>query len=153
MIKSILNKITKHLPKFTIITDGERYLSRFYPLLKDRDFGNIYIHHFHRSDLDQGEKGFGLLHNHPWPWAFSIVLVNGYMEERRTSTGNVIVKLVKPGDINFLTHHDYHRVQLLGEDAWSIFITGPRKPNMDWYFWDRVSNVYTHWKNKPGAIA
>lgn len=153
MIKNLLLKITRHIPKFTIITDGQKYLTRFYLFLKERNFGNIYIHHFHRSDMDKGMHGYGLLHNHPWPWAFSIVLVNGYIEERRTKSGNVIQRKVKPGTINFLTHNDYHRVDLIGNEAWSIFITGPRKLNMDWSFWDRVTNKYTPWKEKPGAIA
>lgn len=99
---------------------------------------HVYLHRFHRSDAD------GELHNHPWQWAIAIVLVGGYSEERRDPGGGVYRRLVTPGTINFIRHNDFHRVDLLEHDAWSLFITGPRV--QDWGFWSRVTKEYTPWR-------
>ena len=37
---------------------------------------NLYLHHMHAPDADDS------LHDHPWPWGLSFVLLGGYREER-----------------------------------------------------------------------
>ncbi len=37
---------------------------------------NLYLHHMHAPDADE------CLHDHPWPWGLSFVLLGGYREER-----------------------------------------------------------------------
>lgn len=149
---SLLTKLVERLPSFTISKDGNKYLTRYYVFLKDRVFGNIFIHHFHRSDMDLGSDGQGLLHNHPFEWSFSIVISGGYIEERRQSDGTVKKKFVKPWSLNFLSKKDYHRVDLLDVDgAWTIFFTGSRKNN-SWEFWDRATDRKIPWKSVTGAI-
>lgn len=149
-----LVQLVQKLPSFTISKDGIPYLTRYYAFLADREFGNIFIHHFHRSDMDLAPDGQGLLHNHPFDWSFSIVLSGGYIEERRQSDDTIIKKIVQPGELNFLSKKDYHRVDLLDEEkgAWTIFFTGSRKNN-DWEFWDRTTKRSIPWRNVVGALA
>jgi hypothetical protein len=153
IMKSPLIQVVQKLPSFTISKDDIPYLTRYYAFLADREFGNIFIHHFHRSDMDLGSDGKGLLHNHPFDWSFSIVLSGGYIEERRQPDDAVVKKIVRPGSLNFLSKKDYHRVDLLDEEkgAWTIFFTGSRKNN-DWEFWDRATKQSIPWKNITGAI-
>jgi hypothetical protein len=154
MIRSICLWLAKHLPSFTIPdNNGDPYLTRYYFFGKDRWFGNIYLHHFHRSDMDVGVNGYGLLHNHPW-WGLSFILLGGYEEERRVSKTwyYTLRRTVKPFTFNFLSTKDFHRVDLLEKDAWSIFITGPRSKKRSWGFWDRITNEYRDFTTKPTAI-
>jgi hypothetical protein len=149
----MIRQLVERLPSFTITKDGVKYLTRYYVFLKDRVFGNIFIHHFHRSDMDIGANGLGLLHCHPFDWSFSFVFSGGYREERRAADGTVYTKLVKPFSFNFISKKDFHRVDLLDENrgAWTIFFTGSRKNN-SWQFWDRTTNQFIDWKSIVGAI-
>ena len=130
------------------------YLSRYYligrPYMKDGSdpidkFGNpkqeaifphglgVYLHRFHRSDDDNA------LHNHPWGWARSLVLSGGYSEERRQEDGATVTRrTVRPGSWVRIDAEDFHRVDLLEEDCWSLFIAGPKT---GWGFWERESGV------------
>ena len=150
---SLIKWIAKWLPSFTIAKDGVKYLTRYYVFLKDRVFGNIFIHHFHRSDMDMGTNGLGLLHCHPWS-GLSFVIFGGYKEERREADGSISIRIIKPFTFNYLSKSTFHRVDLLNEKdgAWSIFFTGSRTKNSDWYFWDRISNKTINWRDVAGAI-
>jgi hypothetical protein len=81
-----------------IISDGEQpYLERYYLLTL---FGvRVYLHRFVASDPDRGT------HDHPWPWAFSLILAGWYYEE--TAYGVSIVRW-----FNALTGSTFHRVIL-----------------------------------------
>jgi hypothetical protein len=149
----LLKWLVSFLPSFTISKDLKKYLTRYYVLLKDWEFGNIFIHHFHRSDLDMGLNGLGLLHCHPFSKSVSFILSGGYVEERRNKDGSVSKRIVKPFTFNFISNEDFHRVDLLNESkgAWSIFFTGSRK-NRTWGFWDRTSKEYIPWEKVAGAI-
>ena len=153
----MMNQIGKwffdHWPSFTISKDGIPYLTRFYVLLRDWVYGNIFVHFFHRSDMDMGTDGYGLLHSHPWS-GLSFIISGGYREERREADGSVSVRIVKPFTFNFLSKKDFHRVELLDEKngAWSIFFTGHRSKKVEWYFWDRVANKTIYWRDVDGAI-
>jgi hypothetical protein len=151
---AFLQWLVRGLPSFTILKDGYAYLTRYYVFLKDRVFGNIFIHHFHRSDLDMGLQGLGLLHNHPFEFSVSFVLYGGYIEERLQPDGSITKKVIKPFSFNFLSKKDYHRVDLLDakNGAWTIFITGSRKNNT-WWFFDRISKEYIPYQKITGAIA
>jgi hypothetical protein len=100
----------------------------------------LYLHNFHRSD-DDGE-----LHNHPFKWSVSFVLVGGYSEERRlfdpaTGESTVIRRRVRPWSLNWIFASTFHRVDLVAGEAWSLFLVGPLV--QDWGFWCRTSDVYT----------
>lgn len=154
LAKALFEEVASKLPSFTIAPKGKEYLTRYYLLLKDRDLFNIYLHEFHRSDQDVGVKGFGLLHNHPFRWSFSIILDGSYAEERRLENGNIIVRLLKPGMINFIRRKDFHRVDLIDGKVLTLFITGPRIKEGEslWGFWDRVTKEYKDFREFPDAI-
>ena len=154
-MKKLLIWAVNKLPSFTIAKDGLAYLTRYYVFLKDRAFGNIFIHHFHRSDMDMGANGLGLLHNHPFP-GLSFIISGGYKEERRFRD-IVYTRVIKPFSFNWISASDYHRVDLLDEEkgAWSIFITGRRfetNGNPAWGFWDRTTKEHIPFNQVPGAI-
>ncbi len=155
MLRTICEWLAKRLSSITIPTpEGNPYLTRYYLFGADRAFGNIFLHHFHSSDLDVAPSGEYYLHNHPWPWSFSIILVNGYREWRRIDkdSANLKLKKYRPGSINVLTDKDFHRVELSHGDAWSLFFTGWRSKNRSWGFWDPFTKEYLDFKNFAKAI-
>jgi hypothetical protein len=160
-MRRLLLWITARLPEPRVIYDREGqspYLSRWYllwqrsdqdPVLHDQHIErkaetpapvfNLFLHQFHRSDDD------GALHSHPWSWAISLVLAGGYSEERRVGQSTVLRQTVRPGRLNFLSHKTYHRVDLIEEDAWSLFLVGPKRGT--WYFWDRERKARCQWRD------
>jgi hypothetical protein len=151
-MKNLLIKLINLLPSITIPKlDGGPYLTRWYVFLRDWVFGNIFIHFFHSSDLDQ-EDGIYLLHNHPFRWSFSFVLTNGYFEWRRTDDGLYYCRYVKPFSFNFISNKVFHRVELLpgkeDKGVWTIFFTGWRPKNSSWGFWNPITGIYKDYKEQ-----
>jgi hypothetical protein len=152
MLKNLF--LLSHIPNITIPgNNGKPYLTRWWLFWKDRAFGNIFLHKFHQSDLDTDpEDGSLLLHSHKWI-SLSFIVYGGYIEERRNPDNSISVKTVKPFRFNYLPANTIHRVELLKDAAWTIFITGKRDKNNDWYFWNRTTFKKIPWQTKPGAIA
>jgi len=158
---NILRSLIEYIPNITIPKpDGEPYLTRYYLFLKDREWGNLFLHHFRSSDLDidpndgvEYRQRPYLLHCHPHNWAFSFVLTQGYWEERRNPDDTITRRFVKPLSFNFLTRNDFHRVELLDESngPWTLFFTGSRKNN-SWGFWNRITKIYKDYKQFSKAI-
>ena len=180
MIRTLLEWIASKLPAPRIIFDRagrSKYLSRWYlfagptmpdgshPFTEDgspkvgiqdpdRTFA-VFLHKFHRGD-DDAE-----LHDHPWTWAFALILSGGYIEERRRGAmeggGPVFIREVRPFSLNLIHFDTFHRVELLEKDAWSLFVAGPREGG--WSFWNRATGKLTPWrefidrKRDPGAFA
>lgn len=167
MTRLVLRALTKLLgpPRVIHSRDGSKpYLSRWYlPGLKPRmpdgsepfdEHGNarkgivwgdrgwdVFVHRFHMSDDD------GAPHNHPWEWAVSIVLAGGYDEQRSYFGGYSQVRRVKPFSVNRISHADFHRVDLLEHDAWSIFIVGPKTRSWGFLEFPRGGlGVVTPWR-------
>jgi hypothetical protein len=172
-VRSFLHFLAKLLGQPRVIFDREGktpYLSRWYILGRPRmadgsdpidEYGNprkeaifptgvgVYLHRFHRSDSD------GALHNHPWRWSRALILAGGYSEERREwrSTDDfgrvgdfrVVRHERRPGAWLHIDADDYHRVDLLESDSWSLFIAGPKVAS--WGFWDRTTGITKHWRN------
>ncbi len=75
--------VTLFQPAFVITgceehgTKGVPYMTR-YRLVECKAWA-LYLHIFHRSDADSGDK-FGNYHDHPWPFT-TWILWNGYVEE------------------------------------------------------------------------
>lgn len=97
----------------------------------------LYLHHFHASDED------GALHNHPWAEAASFMLAGGYTEERLVN-GRVTRRDVLPGDRASLTRSDFHRVELLTGEAWTLFAVG--KFIGEWSYWDKRTGTVQPWR-------
>lgn len=143
--------LARLLPRPRVIMDREGsspYLSRFYLLGNRFDASgarvgrsrlpfSLYLHKFHRSDDD------GALHSHPWRWSFALILRGGYSEERRVGD-RVERRFLPPGAVNFIRGSDYHRIDLLERDAWTLFLAGPKVGT--WYFWDRDTGRRAHWR-------
>ncbi len=149
MLRTVLSTLVRVLPKPRVITEADHtpYLSRWYLLGGDRDDPalswlpfNVFLHKFHQSDADDE------LHSHPWTWGLSLILVGGYSEEYRTSENQVRRRTLKPGSLNYLKATTFHRVDLLDEDAWTLFIAGPRTPEGSWWFWDRHTDTTLPWQ-------
>lgn len=122
IVNRLLYWLTGRLPCRIISDNGRPYLERYYlfTLLGVR----FYIHRFVGSDPARG------LHDHPWPWAGSIVLSGWYLEERRGSEQHAVTKVLaelhgttgivrrKVRWFNWLTGDSFHRVVLPKHDVW-----------------------------------
>jgi|GEM_PF-2682765 len=75
-----------------------------------------YLHKIAQADFDRH------LHNHPWTWAWSLILWGGYLEERQGGVERT--KLCGSG--NLLRAGDYHRIASVLPNTWTLFITGKR---------------------------
>jgi hypothetical protein len=168
LARRIVETIAGWLPPPRVIYDHEGkspYLSRYYlkgrPTMPDgsdpfgpdgapkreavwREGIGIYLHKFHRGDDDEA------LHNHPWVWSRSLVLVGGYVEERRIWLNppaffQVERRIVRPPSWNKIDADDFHRVDLIEKDCWSLFISGP-KTGKSWGFWDRWTSQFWPWR-------
>lgn len=119
--------------------DGTLYLSRYrimgwmpgsttkWPL-------SIYLHHFHRPDLDDAP------HNHPWKWSFSLTLAGGYTEERadvdNPIPGHCAIehRRMRFLSVNWISHSAYHLVSKLhGKETWTLFFAGPKATSWGFY--------------------
>jgi hypothetical protein len=146
MIRKICQWVAQHLPSITIEdTEGNPYLTRYFFFGKERALFNIFLHRFQASDRDKSpDNGSLLLHSHPWRASVMLILAGGYVEERRQPDDTVMPHTFTPGSINYLNDYHFHRVDLLEQDGWSLFITGPRRSyKSSWGFWDRQTKVYT----------
>lgn len=154
MIRNILNLI----PHYTVCREGGiPYMTRYYllggPRRKAKWFPfNLYLHCFHTSDEP-------VPHNHPWKKAWSLILRGEYLEFR-PATGNYVkdyieqlprVKEFRPGMVNSLEADDFHFVELITDEVWTLFLSGPRVQrwgfNTEHGFMDSEEYI----KTKPGA--
>jgi hypothetical protein len=100
--------------------------------------GKIYLNHFWRGDADQE------LHSHPWDHSISLILINGYEEERRED-GVVRRFDRRPGDVIGIEAETFHRIELPRGEAWTLFFVG--RYTTTWYFWNRHTGAQETWKD------
>lgn len=124
-VNTLLYALSSRLPCRIIAEGQRRYLERYYLCTL---FGvRFYLHRFVDSDPGRG------LHDHPWPWAFSIILSGWYLEQTRRGEHKVRW-------LNFLVGDNFHRVVLPGayvnepQPCWTLFAHRAAyvKP---WGFW------------------
>lgn len=141
LVRRLCERVAARLPMRAITgIDGSTFLERYVLLTRGPKRGNVYLHRFLRGDEDRE------LHNHPW-YGLSLILVGGYREERRCWTPEgerVETRDVRPGALNFISPHTFHRVELNQGPCWTLFITGPVVQS--WGFWDRSTGEYTPWR-------
>ena len=143
-IEAYCRSFLKVVPDKRIVgADGSPYLDRYclaepLGMHKGDLTGKIYLNHFWRSDADQE------LHSHPWDRSTSLILVNGYEEERRE--GSEIRRFDRrPGDVVTIDAETFHRVELPRGDAWTLFFVGRYVGT--WYFWNRATGVQEQWED------
>lgn len=98
---------------------GTNYLRRWWVIPRN-PFCNVYLHEFRGSDEDRA------LHDHPWA-STSVILQGQYIEH--TPDGQF---LRQPGDVASRPAEAMHRVELVGDRAITLFMTGPKV--RDWGF-------------------
>lgn len=131
----LLYAISGRLP-CRIITDNDSpYLERYY--LCTVLGVTFYLHRFVASDPDRG------LHDHPWSWAFSLVLSGWYLEERRSLLNDGLAQ--RPVRwFNVLTGDSFHRVILppgVGS-CWTLFCHSAENVK-SWGFMRPYPNAHT----------
>ena len=132
-------------PKASICRDGEPYLNRYYLLGTGKTLG-FFLHHIVASDSHDE------LHNHPWPWAVSLVLAGGYDEHRRQGDGTVIKRWIGPGRLNILRASDFHRLELRDQrPAWTLFFHA--RALTHWGFLDPITGAFREYIRKPKSSA
>jgi hypothetical protein len=95
---------------------------------------SVYLHRFHRPDEDREAP-----HSHPWKWAVAIVLAGGYTEKRlagflpASKTAVSRRRRLGPLSINVIRADDYHLIEELHGETWTLFIAGPKVAT--WFFW------------------
>lgn len=139
--------VSPRTPQFQWLWDKLRWYSdigEFDPSLV-QGIPHLYLHHFFRGDLDRE------LHNHPWEFSLSLILTNGYIEERWDGDAKKVrIRRLYPGDLNVIRATDFHRVILRNPDrgCWTLFLTKDRineKDGHDWGFMNVETGAYTPW--------
>ena len=106
-----------------ILREGRPYLDRYFvagwrPTRRGAAVGaSVFLHHFLASDASTE------VHSHPWTWSASLILVGGY-RETRCLDGERSEHEYRPGDVNVLEPAVRHRIDLLGDDCWTLFLAG-----------------------------
>jgi hypothetical protein len=120
-----------------VFEDGETtYITRY--VIKELPAGGkAYLHRFHRGDSDPE------LHNHPWSGK-SLILYGGYVEERLRQNGSTVFQKFLPGNENRLEADTFHRVELLAECCWTLFVVSPKFQS--WGFLDKATKKFTPWE-------
>jgi hypothetical protein len=111
MIRRFLLWLTARLPVRVIGRPGSPYVE-WYHVCTPFGLFRVQLHRFLRSDPDG-------LHDHPWGWAFSLILAGWYIEERRDRD-----RVRSRG--YFIRGDTFHRVVLpQGGEVWTLFVHGP----------------------------
>lgn len=119
-VRAFLMWLTARLPGRVYNDNGVPFLERYFVACF---FGTtVYLHRFVVSDPDRG------LHDHPWGWAFSLVLSGRYVELRRNGELRFIEWF------NLLSGNTFHRVLLQHDgfsgkpmQCWTLFVHGPKR--------------------------
>lgn len=112
--------------------DQRPYLTRW--LIEDGGYKRrVFLHRFSQSDRATHR------HNHPWKRAESVLLAGSYRDERTAGELELV-----PGDHNVITADDYHRVELLDGDVWTLFVVG--QVVQSWEFEEIATGRRTPWR-------
>ncbi|MGL4233216.1 MAG: hypothetical protein ACRDAM_15970 [Casimicrobium sp.] len=156
LTKRILYRLTNNRPLRVIDEDGRPYLERYFLF---RALGvRCYLHRFVGDDPARG------LHDHPWPWALSIILAGWYREHRRDG-----VRIVRW--FNWLNGDRFHRVTLpttftdclkdalrRSRSGRTLIIADADQTQNDNTCWslfihrDRATKPWGFWKETPGGL-
>ena len=119
MIRRALYKLSGRLPVRIIDIDGRPYLERYY---LGKALGlTFYLHRFVAADQDRH------VHDHPWAWAFSLVLAGSYLEEAvrwftpacAWESRLVWRRWWRP---NLIRGRSFHRIHQAKPETWTLFM-------------------------------
>ena len=116
---------------------NDKYMSRWFLIPKNRFF-NIYLHKFVGSDNDRA------LHDHPW-WSVSFLLKGELIEVLKETPVIKELRFISKWRPYVRPAIMAHRMVLVGTEAWTLFITGPKI--REWGFWT-LNNLY--WDRHEG---
>jgi hypothetical protein len=73
------------------------------------------------------------LHNHPWEFCWTLILNGGYTHEYATlqpdgSLSERAFRAFRPGDVNFMPHSLFHRIDSVLPDTYTMIFWGPDTP-------------------------
>lgn len=121
-----------------IYTNNKKYLLRVYLKRSGKYLPGIYLHRFYASDEDR------FCHNHPWKIAFSLILSGKYKEEKlREDKKTSYFKNFFPGKINIIRDKDFHRIHMVKEPIWTLFVSKNR--HQIWGYWDTENQKFIPW--------
>jgi len=123
MINCILYFISGFFPCRIIMVNDKPYLERYF--ITDK----IFIHRFLSSDGDRH------VHDHPWYWAFSIILTGKYHEELLDNEQESCKWF------NFISSTHMHRITWIKPNTWTLFVTSKRTFN-GWGFLNNETGKY-----------
>lgn len=117
--------------------EGNEYLERWRGA-RGKRLG-VFLHRISAPDFDRD------LHNHPWSWAFAIILSGGYTETIQDRHGCQYPHCVSW--FNWIPGHKFHTIERLYKNpTWSLFVHGPRV--QPWGFM-RHKNLVGGWAFVP----
>ncbi len=116
-----------------LTVDDQPYLERYH--LIETDGLAVRYHHWRNSDDARAP------HDHPWD-NVSVVLAGQLREHDDSGT-----RELEPGAVTTRLAETPHRIELLTDDAWTLFITHPIRRR--WGF--HTANGWVHWKDWPYA--
>ena len=123
MASSLLYRFAGRLRYRLISIAGRPYLERHFLFKR---FGmTAYLPHFVSGDDERN------VHDHPWLWAFSVILAGGYTEERLRwfdpDCGFALdLRRMFPLRINIIGPRAFHRIIKPKPGTWTLFVHGPR---------------------------
>ncbi len=119
---------------------GDLLLRRYY--LLRLPFFRAFLHQMHAHDTGRHS------HSHPWTWARALVVTGGYLEFRSGTPDTY--RWLSPGDVNVLNPGDYHRIEDVRSDTWTLFCAGTRRS--DWGFLTPSGHIdwrdYAEWQRR-----
>lgn len=123
MVGRFLFALTGRLPCRLIDIEGAPYLERYYV---GQVIGTtFYLHRFVGADGDRQ------VHDHPWRFAFAVVLCGWYTEERMQCLDiaqgwQSKFRVLRPGRLNWLGPRSFHMITEARPNTWTLFVHGKR---------------------------
>ncbi|HYE79199.1 MAG TPA: hypothetical protein VEI97_14545 [bacterium] len=145
MLRDLLFRLSDGLPCRVIHqVQGTPYLERYH--VASAGQVNVYLHRF------VGDDAPGVLHDHPWPLALSLILWGAYREERLEQIHHAVTRwrVLGPGRLNLIRGNDHHRVELVSPEVWTLFVTLGKTKGWGFLTGFGGATIHTPWRTFLG---
>ena len=135
-----IDRFLKRLSGKQIFLDGRPYLTRYY-LIGDGS-GRRFELYLHRIQL---KDPYRWLHNHPWRWFLSLVLIGHYTQQVLDLASNAGRREVHVRYVNlFRGKHRYHAISDVPEKGvWTLVLVPPKsRGTVRWGYWNEEDEVH-----------